>query len=53
MTINNNTNDEETRVYEGTAKDNKTLTKLIFSADYTTWSKPMYVDNLVTNILED
>ena len=53
VTINNNTNDEETRVYEGTAKDNKTLTKLIFSADYTTWSKPMYVDNLVTNILED
>ena len=41
------------QLYEGTAKNAGALTKLIFSADYTNWSKPMYIDNLTTNILEE
>lgn len=52
VVIGNITNTEEEKVYEGSVKC-RTLTTLIFNADYTTWSKPMYVDNLVTNILED
>ncbi len=53
VTVKNNTNDEETKVYEGTAKDVKTLAGLEFKAAYTTWAKPMYVDNLTTDILEE
>ena len=53
VTVKNNTNYEETLVYEGTARNAGALTRLIFSADYTNWAKPMYIDNLTTNILEE
>ncbi len=52
LTLVNNTNSSAMKTYEGTADKGTNITELVFNADYTTWSKPMYMDNLVTNIIK-
>ena len=51
VTLKNNTNSSPLKSYEGRVKPGTPISKLAFNANYTSWSKPMYVDNLVTNIV--
>lgn len=53
LTLKNNTNNSPVKTYQGTVIGNSSITKLSFAANYTTWSKPMYIDNLVTNIITE
>lgn len=53
VTLKNNTNSAAMKTYEGTVAANGTIVKLAFNADFTSWTKPMYVDNLVTNIITE
>ena len=51
VTLKNNTNSSALKSYEGRVQLGTSISKLDFNANYTSWSKPMYVDNLVTNIV--
>lgn len=51
ITLKNNTNTSEMKTYTGNVGTGAVISKVAFNANYTTWSKPMYVDNLVTNII--
>lgn len=52
LTLKNNTNNSAIKTYKGNAGAGKSIGGISFNANYTTWSKPMLVDNLVTNIIE-
>lgn len=52
LTLKNNTNKSAEKSYEGNVGSGKTIGSISFNANYTTWSKPMLLDNLVTNIIE-
>lgn len=51
LTMKNNTNSSALKTYEGSVAAGTGISKLSFNANYTTWSKPMFVDNLITNII--
>jgi len=52
MSVKNNKNTSaETKTYTGNIADAE-ITKLAFNANLTTWSKPVYLDNLVTTIVD-
>lgn len=51
VTVKGISNDYQLKTYTGKAASGNAISKLKFEANYTTWSKPMYIDNLVTNII--
>ena len=51
-TVKNNTSSAAEKEYSGKIKAGEAVKKLSLSAAFTTWSKPVYADNLVTNIVK-
>lgn len=52
LTLKNNTNSSALKTYEGNVGSGKSIGSISLNANYTSWSKPMLLDNLVTNIVE-
>lgn len=51
VTVKGISNSYEQKTYTRNITGNSSVSKIGFEANYTTWSKPMYVDNLLTNII--